>query len=62
MRIISATTRRRTAWGAYNDAYYAPRGYLYGMYSFTKAMLLHTEGSSLQPIQYLRTRRGRVLG
>lgn len=41
--------------GGYNDAYYSPRGYMYGMYSFTKSMLLHDPGFSLTPIQYLRT-------
>ncbi len=37
------------------SAYYAPREYLYGMFSFTKSMLLHAPGGSLAPIQYLRT-------
>jgi hypothetical protein len=36
-------------------AYYTPRLYLYGLYSFTKAMLLHDPNGSLAPIQYLRT-------
>ncbi len=38
-----------------SGAYYAPRAYMYGMYSFTKAMLLHNTGGGLAPIQYLRT-------
>jgi len=38
-----------------NGAYYAPRAYTYGMFSFTKAMLLHSPGGVLSPIQYLRT-------
>jgi hypothetical protein len=38
-----------------NGPYYAPRVYLYGLYSFTKAMLLHDPNGSLTPIQYLRT-------
>jgi hypothetical protein len=40
---------------AYYDAYYAPRSYTYGMYSFTKSMLLHDPSGSLSPIQFLRT-------
>jgi len=39
----------------YNQAYYAPRAYMYGMFSFTKSMLLHDPNGSLSPIQYLRT-------
>jgi hypothetical protein len=38
-----------------NGAYYAPRAYSYGMFSFTKSMLLHDPGGVLTPIQYLRT-------
>jgi hypothetical protein len=38
-----------------SGAYYAPRNYTYGMYSFTKAMLLHDPNGSLTPIQFLRT-------
>ena len=38
-----------------NGAYYAPRAYTYGMFSFTKAMLLHDPNGVLTPIQYLRT-------
>ncbi|HEV2423869.1 MAG TPA: hypothetical protein VGZ29_03470 [Terriglobia bacterium] len=38
-----------------NGAYYAPRAYTYGLFSFTKAMLLHSPGGVLTPIQYLRT-------
>lgn len=44
----------------YNQAYYAPRAYMYGMFSFTKSMLLHNVGGSLQPIQYLRTQTPNV--
>lgn len=33
----------------------APRAYSYGMFSFTKSMLLHNPGGVLTPIQYLRT-------
>lgn len=38
-----------------SGAYYAPRAYSYGMFSFTKSMLLHNPGGVLTPIQYLRT-------
>jgi hypothetical protein len=38
-----------------NGAYYAPLAYTYGMFSFTKSMLLHSPGGVLTPIQYLRT-------
>jgi hypothetical protein len=38
-----------------SDAYYSPRAYTYGMFSFTKSMLLHDPGGVLTPIQYLRT-------
>ncbi len=38
-----------------SGAYYAPRAYSYGMFSFTKSMLLHDPSGSLTPIQYLRT-------
>jgi len=41
--------------GPYADATYTPRLYTYGMFSFTKSMLLHNPGGTLQPIQYLRT-------
>jgi hypothetical protein len=41
--------------GGYDDAYYALRGYMYGLFSFTKAMLLHDPSFSLTPITYLRT-------
>jgi hypothetical protein len=41
--------------GGYTDAYYAPRAYMYGLFSFTKAMLLHDPSFGLSPIQYLRT-------
>ena len=33
----------------------APRNYVYGLYSFTKSMLLHNVNGQLAPIQYLRT-------
>ena len=38
-----------------SGAYYSPRAYTYGMFSFTKSMLLHAPGGGLSPIQYLRT-------
>ena len=40
-----------------NGAYYAPRAYTYGMFSFTKGMLLAVSNGTgnLSPIQYLRT-------
>jgi hypothetical protein len=41
--------------GGYSSAYYTPRNYVYGLFSFTKSMLLHNPGGSLSPIQYLRT-------
>lgn len=44
-----------TTSGAYTSAYYTPRNYTYGMFSFTKSMLLHNPGGVLTPIQYLRT-------
>jgi len=40
---------------SYYNAYYAPRAYMYGMFSFTKGMLLADSGGLLSPIQYLRT-------
>jgi hypothetical protein len=40
---------------ASTSAYYNPKEYTYGMYSFTKAMLLHDPNGSLSPIQFLRT-------
>jgi hypothetical protein len=46
--------------GGYNDAYYAPRAYMYGLFSFTKSMLLHDPSFSLSPIQYLRTQTPNV--
>ena len=39
----------------YNQAYYSPRAYMYGLFSFAKSMLEHNAGGSLAPIQYLRT-------
>jgi hypothetical protein len=41
--------------GSYADAYYTPRLYTYGLFSFTKSMLLHNPNGTLTPIQYLRT-------
>ncbi len=38
-----------------SGASYAPRAYSYGLFSFTKSMLLHDPGGALTPIQYLRT-------
>jgi hypothetical protein len=38
-----------------SGAYYSPRAYTYGMFSFTKSMLLHNPNGTLSPIQYLRT-------
>ena len=38
-----------------SGAYDAPRAYTYGLFSFTKSMLLHNPGGTLSPIQYLRT-------
>jgi hypothetical protein len=38
-----------------NGAVQAPRAYTYGMFSFTKAMLLHNPSGIFTPIQYLRT-------
>ncbi len=46
--------------GGYNDAYYAPRAYMYGLFSFTKSMLLHDPSFGLSPIQYLRTQTPNV--
>lgn len=41
--------------GGYDDAYYAPRAYMYGLFSFTKSMLLHDPSFNLSAIKYLRT-------
>ena len=41
--------------GSYANAYYTPRLYTYGLFSFTKSMLLHNPNGTLTPIQYLRT-------
>jgi len=38
-----------------SGGYYAPRAYSYGMFSFTKAMLLHDPAGVFSPIQFLRT-------
>jgi hypothetical protein len=38
----------------------APQAYTYGMFSFTKSMLLHDPGFSLSPIQFLRTQTANV--
>jgi hypothetical protein len=43
-----------------NNAVAAPRAYTYGMFSFTKSMLLHDPGGALTPIQYLRTKTAGV--
>jgi hypothetical protein len=40
----------------------APKAYTYGLFSFTKSMLLHNPGGSLTPIQYLRTQTPNVFG
>jgi hypothetical protein len=45
-----------TAGGGVN----APRAYSYGMFSFTKSMLLHNPSGVLAPIQYLRTQTPNV--
>ncbi len=37
------------------SAYYNPKAYSYGMFSFTKSMLLHDPNGTLAPIQFLRT-------
>jgi hypothetical protein len=42
------------------DAVYAPRNYTYGLFSFTKSMLLHDPNGALAPIQYLRTKTPNV--
>jgi len=47
-----------TSGGAYN----APRAYTYGMFSFTKSMLLHDPSGTLTPIQFLRTQTPGVFG
>jgi hypothetical protein len=46
--------------GGYNNAYYAPRAYMYGLFSFTKSMLLHDPSFGLSPIQYLKTQTAGV--
>jgi len=38
-----------------DGVFYAPRAYTYGLFSFTKSMLLHNPGGVLSPIQYLQT-------
>lgn len=38
-----------------SGGYDSPRAYTYGLFSFTKSMLLHNPGGVLSPIQYLRT-------
>jgi hypothetical protein len=40
----------------------APKAYTYGLFSFTKSMLLHNPGGVLSPIQYLRTQTPNVFG
>jgi hypothetical protein len=46
--------------GGYTDAYYAPKAYMYGLFSFTKSMLLHDPSFGLSPITYLRTQTPNV--
>jgi hypothetical protein len=41
--------------GPYSSQLYTPRNYTYGLFSFTKAMLLHNPNGVLTPITYLRT-------
>jgi hypothetical protein len=41
--------------GPFATASYTPRLYTYGMFSFTKSMLLHNPNGTLSPIQFLRT-------
>ncbi|MDQ2841895.1 MAG: hypothetical protein M3Y72_12835 [Acidobacteriota bacterium] len=43
-----------------SGAYYAPRAYTYGMFSFFKSMLLHDPSGSQTPIQFLRTQTPNV--
>jgi hypothetical protein len=38
-----------------NGAHNSPRAYTYGLFSFTKTMLLHSPGGTLSPIQFMRT-------
>jgi len=38
-----------------SSPYYSPMEYTYGLFSFTKSMLLHNPNGVLTPIQYLRT-------
>src|SRR5271163_89123 len=40
---------------ATGSGYTSPRNYSYGLFSFTKSMLLHDPNGVLTPIQYLRT-------
>ena len=59
-QISASTTGRRTYADNFcnaptNGPVYAPRAYTYGMFSFTKGMLLHNPLGVLTPIQYLRT-------
>jgi len=42
----------------YYDSEYAPRWYMYGLFSFTKAMLEHDPGGVLSPITYLSNQPG----
>ncbi len=41
-----------------SGAYYAPRAYTYGMFSFTKAMLLHSPGGVFTPITFVEDEPG----
>ncbi len=42
------------------EAYYAPKAYTYGLFSFTKSMLLHDPAGSLQPITLLKSQTSGV--
>jgi hypothetical protein len=44
----------------YSQAQYAPRAYMYGLFSFTKGMLLHDPSGLLSPIQYMQTQTPKV--
>jgi hypothetical protein len=44
------------------DATKAPKAYTYGLFSFTKSMLLHNPGGVLSPIQFMRTTTPGVFG
>lgn len=42
------------------EAYYAPKAYTYGLFSFTKSMLLHNINGALQPITLLQSKTAGV--